>query len=944
MATLSFMLHAPSTVQAGIAAGYSEYFIPGFSDDLMAILDDIESTGIGTQLTSITTVSISTDGVTVYYDHWENGYGAGTTGADEIYTANKGDVLTFRSNTIPYPRGASLTACTGSIFPAGGVGGSANNCYDGRDRIYVAGGAVSVAQAFWPTTANTNYANSWEIYPLKPYQTSYVIPVGENLYSAGGSFADFLEVFVLVQATTDNTTIQINDPETGGVEVNVIRNRGETVRLDHIWSGTTVTANQPVQVQFIIGEDLVIPGQNNSRSYTAVPSNLWSTQYYSPVPGATGGWDTDIFIYNPTTSTLTINYEDRLGSGSFTVAANATESYQANVGRYVPTNSAVYLAAADGTTKFWAIGGVDAGSPTFNWGFTLIPPQTLTNEYFVSWAPGGWNQGTNSPQQANFSPVYVTPTQDNTTIFVDYSPTDGIVDATYTLNRIQMQRIFDSVAPGHAADADNTGMHIWATAPIAIMWGEDPGTSSQASPGLDAGYTILPLNQDWIDVVATLDKTANPAVIPSTAGQVSTFTLVLTATAFGLQDAVVVDTLPANWAYVTNTTTISLPNSIITGSAANPDIAGQNLTWNDFPVGPLDMNPNQVLIIQFQGITTGAPTPGYSINQASGTGTTGGDTFQTTDSATILLTQPTDVTVSKLASPTVVAAGGTLTYTLVYTNNGPVTATNVLITDTLPAQVTFGGVVSQPGSVTGPTGSGQTRVWTVGTLASGQTGSIVFTVTVGSPVSGTITNSAVITTTTPDSNPNNNNDDANVNVVNPAITIAKTPDLQQVASGGTVTFTIAVTNTGDITLTNVTVADPLAPNCVTTIGTLAPNASSTYTCTLNNVTLDFTNVATATGTPPTGPNVSDNDDAVVDVINPAIIIAKTPDNQQVASGSTVTFTITVTNTGDITLTNVTVADPLAPNCVATIGTLAPNASSTYTCTLNNVTLDFTNVA
>ena len=77
---------------------------------------------------------------------------------------------------------------------------------------------------------------------------------------------------------------------------------------------------------------------------------------------------------------------------------------------------------------------------------------------------------------------------------------------------------------------------------------------------------------------------------------------------------------------------------------------------------------------------------------------------------------------------------------------------------------------------------------------------------------------------------------------------------------------------------------------------------------------DFTNVATVTGTPPVGPDVTDNDTASVDVINPAIDIQKTPDRQQVVNGGTATFTIRVENTGDVALSNVVVSDPLATAC------------------------------
>jgi uncharacterized repeat protein (TIGR01451 family) len=191
-------------------------------------------------------------------------------------------------------------------------------------------------------------------------------------------------------------------------------------------------------------------------------------------------------------------------------------------------------------------------------------------------------------------------------------------------------------------------------------------------------------------------------------------------------------------------------------------------------------------------------------------------------------------------------------------------------------------------------------------------------------------------------------------VIKPHISISKSPDAQTILIGQTANFTITVTNDGDSTLTNVVVTDALAPGCARTsanipgLASMAPGATITYTCTLANVTASFTNIAIATGTPPVGPPVSAQDTAAVTAVapatHPAITIVKNPKSQTVTRGGTATFTITVTNTGDVALTNVAVSDPLSPNCNRTIGTLAPGASTSYTCTRANVTANFTNVA
>ena len=191
-------------------------------------------------------------------------------------------------------------------------------------------------------------------------------------------------------------------------------------------------------------------------------------------------------------------------------------------------------------------------------------------------------------------------------------------------------------------------------------------------------------------------------------------------------------------------------------------------------------------------------------------------------------------------------------------------------------------------------------------------------------------------------------------VLKPHISVAKSPDAQTILIGQTANFTITVTNDGNATLTNVVVTDALAPGCARTsadipgLALMAPGATLTYTCSLANVTTSFTNLAVATGHPPLGPDVSAQDTAAVTVVapatHPAITIVKNPKSQTVTRGGTANFTITVTNTGDVALTNVTVSDPLSPNCNRTIGTLAPGASSSYTCTRANVTANFTNVA
>lgn len=76
---------------------------------------------------------------------------------------------------------------------------------------------------------------------------------------------------------------------------------------------------------------------------------------------------------------------------------------------------------------------------------------------------------------------------------------------------------------------------------------------------------------------------------------------------------------------------------------------------------------------------------------------------------------------------------------------------------------------------------------------------------------------------------------------------------------------------------------------------------------------------------------------------PAISIIKDAD-QTITSGSSANFSISVTNTGNVALTGVTVTDPATPACAANIGALAVAAVHNYTCAAANVTASFTNTA
>jgi uncharacterized repeat protein (TIGR01451 family) len=103
--------------------------------------------------------------------------------------------------------------------------------------------------------------------------------------------------------------------------------------------------------------------------------------------------------------------------------------------------------------------------------------------------------------------------------------------------------------------------------------------------------------------------------------------------------------------------------------------------------------------------------------------------------------------------------------------------------------------------------------------------------------------------------------------IHPAIAIDKTANPTSVAGpSGPVTYSYKVTNTGDVTLHDVTVTDDiLGP--IGTIPQLTVGQSVTLTTTVTVTTsTPPRNVGTATGTDPLGKKVSAQDDAIISVV------------------------------------------------------------------------------
>ncbi|MGB3716840.1 MAG: SdrD B-like domain-containing protein [Candidatus Promineifilaceae bacterium] len=132
------------------------------------------------------------------------------------------------------------------------------------------------------------------------------------------------------------------------------------------------------------------------------------------------------------------------------------------------------------------------------------------------------------------------------------------------------------------------------------------------------------------------------------------------------------------------------------------------------------------------------------------------DLSDNTDTEYTTVETEADLAITKLDHPDPVAAGDVLTYTIVYTNIGPSDAPGVTITDTLPDEFEFSGVVTATPPLPGFVQDGQTLTWYINNLTPGVTGTIVLTGTVSPGALGVIANWVAINSSTTDPNQTNN--------------------------------------------------------------------------------------------------------------------------------------------------------------------------------------------
>ncbi|WP_405283420.1 hypothetical protein V3331_16295 [Gaopeijia maritima] len=316
------------------------------------------------------------------------------------------------------------------------------------------------------------------------------------------------------------------------------------------------------------------------------------------------------------------------------------------------------------------------------------------------------------------------------------------------------------------------------------------------------------------------------------------------------------------------------------------------------------------------------------------------------------------------SGPASVTAGTNATWEVEVTNDGPSTATGVVVRDTLPAGVTY---VTSDG---GGTHAGGVVTWpTIATLAPGASRRFEVTVVVGPALSGSIVNVAAVTAASPDPAPADDRATATATVVASSdLSVTKTGAAVDTA-GTAASWTVRATNAGPSTATGVVVRDTLPPgltgvsasnggvvsgNVVTwTVGTLAAGASTPIYSVTATIPASTTGAlvnrarVTAGTADPTAAN--DRDQVSTTVFNSADLSVTKTGAAVDTAGTSTSWTVQASNAGPSVATGVVVSDTLPPGVTGvsasnggvvsgnvvtwSVGTLAVGASTpSYTVT------------
>ena len=680
-----------------------------------------------------------------------------------------------------------------------------------------------------PTPTNTTFESvlapaGWTCTSPAVGSTGNVV-CNDTANLGSGTSADIVIVVNVPPSTTggpvtanSSVTATTSDPNLGNNTTTVITGVGTRCDLGVTNAGTpspVLAGNNITYTQVITNG-----GPSNCSTATLTEPTPANTSFVSAAVVTTGGgtWtcpnSAPLSCTNPSvppgsTGTLTVVYNVAAGTLAGTIitdtvtVASATNETNTNNNTATVNIAVTSAVQADLSVTNSGPASVTAGNTaTYTQTVTNAGPHAATTPKLVETLPAG-TTATSLTGPAGWTCTLATLTC-----------TDG---ANMAANTTTTAFTFVVTVPSTIAQ----GTNLSQTDTVSSTTG-DPNTGNNA---VTVGTYVL----DSADL--SLTNTAAP--VPVQAGNNITYTQVVTNGGPSTATSVsLTETLPANTTALTLTGPAGWTCTVATLTCTDPSLA-----------------PGAPATITYTVKVTAGTAPGTAINETANVTSSITDPNSANNTATasdvVALATQADLVATDTASPTSVAAGSNVTYTQTVKNLGTANATGVTITEVTPPNTTFQSITPAGGWTCGTVppvgGTGTITCTDGGNLNVGITASftvvlqVISTTASGTNITDTVTaNAANIV-------PNLTNNSASATVVvanaNSAdMAIVKTATPNPVTQGTPLLYSLAVTNNGPATATNVTVTDTL-PSTVTylssttTQGTCS-EAGGTVTCLL----------------------------------------------------------------------------------------------------------------
>ncbi|MDT5063453.1 MAG: large repetitive protein [Acidobacteriota bacterium] len=474
---------------------------------------------------------------------------------------------------------------------------------------------------------------------------------------------------------------------------------------------------------------------------------------------------------------------------------------------------------------------------------------------------------------------------------------------------------------------------------------------NQASVALQSASWLIESNladnsasdNDTINLNANLGITKTDSLATVNPGANVTYTIVVSNagpdTATG---AVVTDTVPASLSSVT--WTCGSPVNGATCGAASGSGNSISTTANL----PASSSVTYLVSGTLSNIATGTLSntatvlaPASGVTDPTDPTRTGAGNNSATDTTTI--NAASNLAVTKTVNNATPNVGNTVIYTLTVTNNGPSNATNVRLTDVVPAGLTY--VSSTPSGST--TYNSATGLWTIGSLANAASATLVINATVNvGPGNNTITNTTSgLAADQFDPVSANNVGSVSLRVTRSDLSLTKTVNNATPSFGQSVIFTITLSNAGPDGATGVAVKDLLPAGLafssytatvgsyvsgtgIWTVGSLASGGSATLQITATvNAYGSITNTAQVSATDQSDPDSTPNNNVAAEDDQASVSVGATPPNIALCKtivgqtcpppailptqspGTDINYILTFTNSGGSPASSLIITDP-----------------------------------